>query len=46
MWFDLAAQGDWRDAAKNRDMVAKQLTPDQLAEAQRLARAWKPKAQP
>jgi len=42
MWFNLsAAQGD-RSAVEGRDIVAKQMTPDQLAEAQRLAREWKP----
>ena len=42
MWFHLAAaQGD-PDAAKARDMVAAKMTPDQITEAQRLAREWKP----
>ena len=31
-----------KDAVKNRDIAAGQMTPDQLAEAQRLAREWKP----
>jgi hypothetical protein len=51
MWFNLAAAhfpasatGD-RDAAANyRDLVAKKMTPDQIAEAQKLAREWKPKS--
>ena len=48
MWFNLAAarysQGERRDnSASNRDLLAKQMTPDQVAEAQRLAREWKPK---
>src|SRR5665213_2707286 len=42
MWFNLAgAQGDKR-AAEARDAVAKKMTPDQIAEAQRMAREWKP----
>jgi protein involved in temperature-dependent protein secretion len=42
MWFDLlAAQGDFK-AANERDKVAANMTPDQIAEAQRLARDWKP----
>ena len=42
MWFNLsAAQGD-ETAVKNRDIVAGKMTPEQLAEAQRLAREWKP----
>lgn len=32
-------------AAKNRDGVAAMMTPAQIAEAQRLAREWKPKAE-
>ena len=40
MWFNLAAaQGSTR-AAKSRDMIAKKMTPAQVAEAQRLAREW------
>ncbi len=50
MWLNLAAsrfsasEAEKRDhAVKNRDLVAAQMTPAQIAEAQRLARAWKPK---
>ena len=48
MWFNLAASrlppGTNRDkAVKNRDIVAAKMTPAQIAEAQRLAREWKPK---
>ena len=43
MWFNLAAvQGQW-NAKANRDDVAKRMTSSQIAEAQRLAREWKPK---
>ena len=43
MWLNLAAaQGD-ELARINRDRLTKQMTPVQLAEAQRLAREWKPK---
>ncbi len=42
-WIILAAaQGD-EDARKARDILAEQMTPVQIAEAQRLAREWKPK---
>lgn len=49
MWSTLAASrlspGKNRDTAvKNRDIVAQKMTPAQLAEAQRLAREWKPKS--
>jgi TPR repeat protein len=38
MWLDLAAADGNEDAATYRDFVSDQMTPDQLAEAQRLAR--------
>ena len=46
MWANLAAAGlpadDWlgRMAVALRDEIASRLTPDQRAEAQRLAREW------
>jgi hypothetical protein len=50
MWFNIAAArfppSDTRNrsaAVKNRDVVAAKMTPDQIAEAQRLARAWRTK---
>ena len=48
MWYILAASrsppGKVRDTAvKNRDFVAKKMTPAQKAEAKKLAREWKPK---
>ena len=42
-WFDLAGAGGDEDGRKNRDIVTKKMTPAQIAEAQRLAREWKPK---
>jgi uncharacterized protein len=43
MWFNLsAAQGD-QFAVESRDVVAKRMTPAQIAEAQKLSREWKPK---
>ena len=43
MWYNLsAAQGEER-AAEARDALATQMTPAQIAAAQRLAREWKPK---
>lgn len=43
MWYNLgAARGEWK-AADARDALAKQMTPAQIADAQRLAREWKPK---
>jgi TPR repeat protein len=43
MWFNLGAAGGEKKAAELRDMLAKQMTPAQIAEAQKLAREWKPK---
>lgn len=41
-WLNLSvAQGN-KDAANNRDIVARRMTPAQLAEARKLAREWKP----
>jgi len=44
MWFDLAAMGGDSDAKNDRDKVAEMMTPPQIAEAQRLAKEWKPKS--
>jgi TPR repeat protein len=41
MWLSLAAEQE-PDAVEERDLVASQMTPDEIAEAQRLAREWKP----
>jgi TPR repeat protein len=43
MWFSLSAAQDDDDAAKNRDIIAQRMTLAQIAEAQRLAREWRPK---
>ncbi len=42
MWLNLAAARGGGDYAKVRDIVAERMTPAQIAEAQRLAREWKP----
>ena len=46
MWFNLAAAQGKEGAASFRDLVARRMTPAQIAEAQKLAREWKPKKQP
>ena len=47
MWLNLAAshsEAEDRDKAfHDRDLLASKMTPEQLAEAQKLAREWKPK---
>ena len=42
MWFNLAAASGKENAAENRDIAASNMTPAQIAEAQKLAREWKP----
>jgi len=41
MWLSLAAAHE-PDAVEERDLAASQMTSDEIAEAQRLAREWKP----
>ncbi len=48
MWYDLAVAKSELDQerrvwARNRDSLAEKMTAEQIAEAQRLAREWKPK---
>ena len=43
MWYNLAGISGDAQSVKNRDFVAEIMTPSQIAEAQRLAREWKPK---
>ncbi len=40
MWFNLAAAQGGKDATERRDKVTKSMTPDQIAEAQKLSREW------
>ncbi len=46
-WYNLAAsrsQGKLhKDSVNNRDFIEKSMTPDQIAEAKKLFREWKPK---
>lgn len=48
MWFNLAAsrmskKADLDNAIKDRDLVASKMTSAQIAEAQKLARGWRPR---
>jgi len=45
MWFTLADEQGFGEAQKSREIVAKRMTPDQIAEAQRMAREWMAKHQ-
>ena len=42
-WYNLSAAQGEPGAAEARDALAKQMTPAQIAEAQKLAQEWKPK---
>jgi TPR repeat protein len=44
MWLNLAAEQGIPNAKAMRDHLIDVMTPAQIAEAQRLAREWKPKA--
>jgi TPR repeat protein len=43
MWYSLAAGNGYEIATGYRNDLAKQMTPAQIAEAQKRAREWKPK---
>jgi len=43
MWYNLASAGGDVQGGNFRDSIAKTMTPEQIAEAQRLAREWQPK---
>ena len=45
LWFNLAAAQGNEVASKNRDIIAENMTPADISEAQKLAREWKPKKQ-
>jgi len=53
MWFELAAGQDLRstdvsriEAAEVREFLALEMTPEQIAEAKKLAREWRPNSDP
>jgi hypothetical protein len=43
MWLNLAAARGHRNAAKVRNAIADLITPEQIAESQKLAREWRRK---
>jgi len=43
MWLNLAAAKGQKLAREARDLLIEEMTPAQIAEAQKLAREWKPK---
>jgi TPR repeat protein len=46
IWFNLAAAQGGQGAVVNRDLAARRMTREELAEAQKRAREWKPKSTP
>ena len=46
MWFSLSAAQGEQSAVKGLEMAELRMTPAQIAEAQKLARDWKPATQP
>jgi len=43
MWFNLSATQGWKTAVIARADLEQKMTREQIAEAQKLARDWKPK---
>jgi len=43
MWLNLSSAQGNANATRNRDSIAAKMTPEQIAEAQKMAREWKPK---
>ncbi len=43
MWYNIAAAQGEKRLGELRDLLSKEMTPAQIAEAQKLAREWKPK---
>jgi hypothetical protein len=46
MWLNLSAKKETENAERNRDLVAQRMSPEQIAEAEKLAREWKPTKPP
>ena len=42
LWLSLAASGGFSDAGRGRAQIATQMTPAQIAEAEKLVKKWKP----
>jgi len=43
MWWDIAGSKGNKNAIRDRNIIAKKMTPSQIEKAQELARNWKPK---
>ena len=40
MWYNISAYGGLEEAGEARDIIVNQMTPSQIAEAQKMAREW------
>ena len=45
-WYNVASANGYDDGSKNRDIIAKRMTPEQIAKAQELSKVWFEKYQP
>ena len=45
-WFNVGSANGSDKASKNRDLIAKEMTPEQIAEAQELSKVWFEEYQP
>ena len=45
MWFDIAGASGYERAETNKKVVSLGMNSEQIAEAQKLSREWKPKGQ-
>ena len=45
-WYNVGSANGYDGASKNREIVAKRMTPEQLSEAQELSKVWFEKFQP
>ena len=43
MWFHIAGSNGHKNAVANRDILKKEMSPQQIEKAQEMARNWKPK---
>ena len=45
-WFNVSSANGYEEASASRNRIAKTMTPEQIAEAQKLSREWFEKHQP
>ena len=45
-WYNVGSANGYDGASKNRDLIAKEMTPEQIAKAQELSKVWFEKYQP